>query len=114
MGDRHCGQCKYFGAPLPGRKFKKMQMHICESDKSIFVECTATASGCMKFERRDFNDILSDAMADLTKKVTDYCKHDEEATSEFIKKLQEEQFTNLPMGKFKTGCSCCNPEEDSE
>ena len=53
---RHCGDCRYFGAEIVGRKIKGKPLHICECDKSIFKECTETASGCIKFEKESENE----------------------------------------------------------
>lgn len=50
MGDRHCGECKYFGAPI------RDEMHICENDRSIYKAARAIATGCSKFEISDCED----------------------------------------------------------
>ena len=54
--DRHCGDCKYLGAEIVGRKIKGKPLHICNSDKSIFRECAEKATGCNKFEKYTMGD----------------------------------------------------------
>lgn len=47
MEDKHCGDCKFFGAPTNG------EMHFCESPKSMYKEARAIATGCTKFEKKE-------------------------------------------------------------
>lgn len=47
MKDKHCGDCKFFGAPIGD------EMHICENDRSIYKVARALATGCTKFEKKE-------------------------------------------------------------
>lgn len=46
MEDKHCGDCKFFGAPANG------EMHFCESPKSMYKEARAIATSCSRFEEK--------------------------------------------------------------
>lgn len=47
MEDKHCGGCKFFGAPTG-----KEEMHFCENVKSIYKAARAIATGCSRFEEK--------------------------------------------------------------